>query len=238
MGMLFEVVTIVLVAGILIAPALLYQHVSQAKDATPSKVKDIGRWVLDHFISMSILLLVLSISLYMYARDRNWVKLGLGLFICVVIVLYQAGQLGFIPGSDKLNSGASSVHTAVAEAGTKLPSWGMYILIAVFLAVSLFLIRKIFMRRVMLGGMLLAGGEYDDDDFDSDVEVVMNSFDGGKDDVEVLDDGGEDFGSSPAEEDLDDLSDMEEREMYSRAMGGANKRFNEEIRQMADDMDY
>lgn len=240
MGWVFDGAMVVVVAAILAAPAVLYKYVLKDKSNVPDGVKNVGRWLMDNFISTSLLLLVFSATLYMYGRNRNMVALGFGLVVCVLIVTYQAGYLGI----EKLNEKAAAASVGVAQAGTKLAPWQMYLLSGVFVLVSVYLIRKIFMRRVMLGGVLLGGNELaEDEEDDAPVplsEIDYEDMDGGMSPAEredVQDDIYE--GGNPSEnlDELDNFSEDEERELMSAAIGGANKTFNDQIKRLAADYD-
>lgn len=233
MGLLFEAAIVAIIAVVIVAPALFYKNVVGSA-WVPQFAKDAGVYVMDNFISTALLLLIISVSLFMYGKDKNKVKLGMGLVAAALIVAYQMDKLRFVPGADAAKQSTATAQNSITSAMT-LSSWQLYAVSALFIALSLYLIRKIFMRRVLLGGFLLGGGEFDDDDDemmsggDDDEEIDFDEMMSGGLDEPILDDGLEDdiVGG------LDEMSE-EEEQAYMSTMGGANHAFNEYIRDIGD----
>lgn len=217
------------------------------KDDLPQPVKEVLQWILDHFISTSLLLLVLSGSLFLYAKDPgNWPKVLAGLLLAVAIVLYQTGNLGFVPNSAVFNQNAQSVHDR-AKAAMQTEPWVMWTVAGLFLLASLYLIRKIYLRPEVLGKRFVGGDpddygyEEDEEDEERDLEESMgygvDAATGSPDDVEDTYGGryrrgGASFGETGVMDHGFPDSESDERAILD-TIGGANHSF-EDIRGMGE----
>lgn len=201
------------------APILVHKFWVK-KDDFPPKLKEAFQWVLDHFISTSLLLLIASGSLFMFAKDRNnWPKVLVGVVASVAIVLYQTDNLGIVPGTETLNQNATSIHNRAKSAMDTEP-WVMYGVAILFLLASLYLIQQIYLRPEVLGKKF-GGGPDDEEEDDSPIDIEDIDYDNEEELANEEDPANEE--DSANEEDFDYNMEQKYGGRKGRAYGGGDE---------------